>query len=56
MLIAAPVSSSWREKIPAVTHIDGSARSQGVSSNSNALFHDAITGFHHATGLPFQYE
>ena len=36
MLMVAPVKKP--EKIPAVTHVDGTGRLQTVSKNSNALY------------------
>ena len=41
-----------RALIPAVTHVDGSARLQTVSETTNALFHQLITSFHAITAVP----
>ena len=38
--------------IPAVTHVDGSARIQSVSEKSNALFYKLLTKFEEKTGCP----
>ena len=38
--------------VPAVTHIDGSARFQTVHPNTNPRFHALIAKFHEATGCP----
>jgi len=40
------------EKIPAVTHVDGTARLQTVSKNSNLLYYELITEFFKITGVP----
>ena len=40
------------EKIPAVTHVDGTARLQTVSKDINLLFYNLITEFHKITGVP----
>ena len=50
MLMVAPVKKS--DKIPAVTHVDGTGRVQTVSTNSNPLYHKLITEFHELTGVP----
>ena len=50
MLMVAPVKKS--DKIPAVTHVDGTGRVQTVSTNSNPLYHKLITKFHELTGVP----
>jgi carbamoyltransferase len=44
-----PVKS---DKIPGVTHIDGTARIQTVNRKQNEKFYDVIQGFYQATGIP----
>lgn len=41
-----------RSNIPAVTHVDFSARVQAVSKSTNPKFHRLIQEFAHATGTP----
>jgi len=41
-----------RSEIPAVTHIDYSARIQTVHKETNPLYHALISGFKRATGCP----
>ena len=41
-----------RSEIPAVTHVDYSARIQTVSQNTNKPYHDLITKFKEKTGCP----
>ena len=41
-----------RSKIPAVTHVDYSARIQTVSKNTNKKFHDLISSFFKLTNCP----
>ena len=41
-----------RSEIPAVTHVDGSARLQTVERESNPLFYDLIRHFQGRTGCP----
>ena len=41
-----------RGRVPAVTHVDGSARVQTVSALSHPRFHALISAFHRKTGVP----
>jgi carbamoyltransferase len=41
-----------RSEIPAVTHVDYSARVQTVHADTNKRFHDLLTAFKAATGCP----
>ena len=41
-----------RSTIPAVTHVDYSARIQTVDKNTNRLYHKLITKFKEITGCP----
>ncbi len=41
-----------RSRIPAVTHVDGSARVQTVTREDNPVFHDVIEAFGRRTGVP----
>ena len=50
MLLVAPVKKP--EKIPAVTHVDGTSRLQTVSKDINLLFYNLIAEFHKITGVP----
>jgi carbamoyltransferase len=52
MLLVTPVAQSARDKLPATTHIDGSARPQVVSASANSKFHRLIRTFGEATGQP----
>ena len=40
------------DKIPAVTHVDGTGRLQTVSKQSNPLYYDLINEFYKKTGIP----
>ena len=46
------VKEEWRTKIPAVTHIDNSARHQSVTEDSNPRFYKLIKNFYDKTGVP----
>jgi carbamoyltransferase len=50
MLFVAPVRQGRR--IPAVTHVDGSARVQTVDEERNPRFYGLLRAFHERTGCP----
>lgn len=50
MLFTAQVKQP--EKVPAITHIDGSARMQTVCRNFNPVYYDIIKEFDKLTGVP----
>ena len=52
MLVTTTVKEDWRAKIPAVTHIDNSARHQSVTEQSNFKFYSLIKKFYEKTGVP----
>jgi carbamoyltransferase len=51
MLATCPVRPEWRDRLPGVTHVDGSARMQTVDPLRNPLFHKLITSFGQRTGV-----
>ena len=52
MLFTVPVKDDKRRLIPAVTHVDGTARVQTVSRKTNPRFWELITQFKNMTGVP----
>jgi carbamoyltransferase len=52
MTITCDVRPAWRERIPAVVHVDGSARPQVIERAPNPLYFDILQAFERATGLP----
>jgi carbamoyltransferase len=52
MNILARVRPEKQAVIPAVTHVDGTARVHSVSAESNPLYHRLITAFGRRTGVP----
>jgi carbamoyltransferase len=52
MTIACDVKPEWRTRIPAVVHVDGSARPQVIAREDNPLYYDIVEAFARATGLP----
>ncbi len=49
---AIMVKDNWRKKIPAVTHVDGTARVQTVFENYNPKFYKLIKEFYKLTKVP----
>lgn len=52
MSFAFPVRREKRSRIPAVTHVDGTARLQTVTREANPLFYRLIRAFEAETGVP----
>nr|WP_235192553.1 carbamoyltransferase C-terminal domain-containing protein [Mycobacterium asiaticum] len=52
MLFVHDVAPAWRERIPAVTHVDGTARIQTVDQSADPRLHAAISRFAERTGVP----
>ncbi len=52
MLFVHRVSDAWRERLPAVTHVDGTARVQTVDPRREPLVARLLRAFDRRTGLP----
>jgi len=52
MLMATQVKEEYKEKIPAVVHVDGSCRPQTVYKQTNPIFYETILEFKKRTGIP----
>lgn len=52
MLLVADTLADKRETIPAVTHVDGSARIQTIRREQNPRYYDLIRAFADRTGCP----
>ncbi len=52
MLFVHDVLPEWRERIPAVVHVDGTARIQTVDEEAEPLVARMLRGFERRTGLP----
>ncbi|HEY0454371.1 carbamoyltransferase family protein [Actinophytocola sp.] len=52
MLFVHDVAPSWRDRIPAVTHVDGTARIQSVDRADEPLLARMLAEFEARTGLP----
>jgi carbamoyltransferase len=51
MTITCDVKPEWRDRIPAVTHVDGTARPQVVRRDANPSYHRVLSEFKKKTGL-----
>ncbi len=51
MLFIAPVRPEYKEKLPAITHVDGSARLQTVTKDAEPLYYDLIQEVGKLTGI-----
>ena len=52
MTVATNVKQEWRNKLKAVTHVDGTARVQTVNPDQNSLFYKLIFELGNITGVP----
>lgn len=52
MLEVLPVRPEYRERLAAITHVDGSARVQTVSADDNAEIHTLLNAFATLSGFP----
>lgn len=52
MLIAKAVRPEWRDRIPAVVHVDGTARVQTVRKSTNPALYRLLKEFEELTGVP----
>jgi carbamoyltransferase len=52
MTITFNVKPEWRSRIPAVVHVDGTARPQLVRRETNPLYHRLISAYHALSGIP----
>jgi carbamoyltransferase len=51
MMHVVKVRPEWRERLPAITHVDGTGRLQSVSKDSNPLYHRLISAVKRRTGV-----
>ncbi len=52
MTVTCNVRPEWRERIPAVVHVDGTARPQVIARGENPLYFDILRAYRDATGIP----
>ena len=52
MLMVYPIRKEYRNKIPTVTHVDGSGRIQTIRRHQNPLYYNLIKEFGKLSGIP----
>jgi carbamoyltransferase len=52
MLLAKRVRPEWKDRIPAIVHVDGTARVQTVDAASNGVLYRLLKEFDAITGVP----
>ena len=52
MLVTTKVKENWKDKIPAVVHIDNTSRVQSVTEENNPKFYQLLKDFYNETGIP----
>jgi carbamoyltransferase len=52
MLFVYDVQPAQAERIPAVRHVDGTARIQTIRREQHPLYLDLLSAFHRLTGVP----
>ena len=52
MLRAKQVRPEWKDRIPAIVHVDGTARVQTVRREENERIYDLLMEFEKLTGVP----
>jgi carbamoyltransferase len=52
MTTTCNVRSKWRDRIPAVVHVDGTARPQVIHRDQNPLYYDILMEYEALTNLP----
>ena len=52
MTITFDVRKEWRDRIPAVVHVDGTARPQLVRQAVNPKYHSLISEYERLSGIP----
>ncbi|MEM6558634.1 MAG: carbamoyltransferase C-terminal domain-containing protein [Myxococcota bacterium] len=51
MMHVVKVKPEWRERLPAITHVDGTARLQSITREVNPNYHDLISAFKERSGV-----
>lgn len=52
MLFDHAVRPEWRERIPAIVHLDGTARLQTISARDDSTVHRLLSAYERITGIP----
>jgi carbamoyltransferase len=52
MLLAKRVRAEWKDRVPAIVHVDGTARVQTVDAETNEILYRLLEAFDAITGVP----
>lgn len=52
MTVTCGVRDGWAKRIPAVVHVDGTARPQVIARAENPLYYDIVAAYKRLSGLP----
>jgi carbamoyltransferase len=52
MMHVVKLKPEWREKLPAITHVDGTGRLQSIERDTNPLYYELIDRFGQLSGVP----
>ncbi|WP_454646409.1 carbamoyltransferase family protein [Bradyrhizobium liaoningense] len=52
MMHVVKLRPEWREKLPAITHVDGTGRLQSIARETNPLYYELIESFGALSGIP----
>ncbi len=52
MTITCAVRPDWRQRVPAVVHVDGTARPQVIERAPNPLYYDILAAYKRLSGIP----
>ena len=52
MMHVVKLRPEWREKLPAITHVDGTGRLQSIERDTNPLYYELIHCFGQLSGIP----
>lgn len=55
MMYAVDVLPHQKDKVPCITHVDGTCRIQTVTQEQNKYYYDLISSFHKLTGVPILF-
>ncbi len=52
MMHVVKVRPEWRERLPAITHVDGTGRLQSIARDTNPMYYELIESFGRLSGIP----
>lgn len=52
MMHVVKIRPEWRDRLPAITHVDGTGRLQSIERDTNPLYFDLIEAFGRLSGIP----